>query len=63
LKEDQGVAYRATVVVDDQGTVRSVAVNDLSIGRSPAEVLRTTQALQSGGLCGVDWKKGEAFAA
>jgi alkyl hydroperoxide reductase subunit AhpC len=61
LNEDQGVAYRATVVVDDRGIIRSVAVNDLSVGRSPREVLRTVQALQSGGLCGADWRKGETF--
>ncbi len=61
LKEDQGVGFRATVVVDDQGVIRSIAVNDLGAGRSPAETLRTVQALQSGGLCGADWKKGEAF--
>ncbi|MDJ0852337.1 MAG: peroxiredoxin [Myxococcota bacterium] len=63
LKEDQGVAYRATVIIDDEGIVRSFAVNDLSAGRSPAEVLRTVQALQSGGLCGADWSKGDDFAA
>lgn len=62
LKEDEGVAYRATVIVDDKGIVRSVAVNDLSVGRSPAEVLRTVQALKTGNLCGADWHKGEAFA-
>lgn len=61
LKEGAGIAYRATVIVDDQGTVRSVAINDLSAGRSPHEVLRTVQALKSGGLCGADWKKGESF--
>jgi peroxiredoxin (alkyl hydroperoxide reductase subunit C) len=61
LKEDAGIAYRATVIVDDKGVIRSVAVNDLSAGRSPQEVLRTVQALQSGGLCGADWKKGEKF--
>ncbi len=61
LKEDQGIAFRATVVVDDKGIIRSVAQNDLSAGRSPGEVLRTVQALQSGGLCGADWKKGQKF--
>jgi len=61
LKEDQGIAFRATVVVDDKGIVRSVSVNDLSAGRSPQETLRTVQALQSGGLCGANWKKGDAF--
>jgi len=63
LKEDEGIAYRATVVVDPDGIVRSLGVNDLSAGRSPAEVLRTVQALQSGGLCAADWKKGDVFAA
>jgi peroxiredoxin (alkyl hydroperoxide reductase subunit C) len=63
LKGDQGVAFRATVVIDDQGIVRSHSVNDLSAGRSPAEVLRTVQALQSGGLCAADWRKGEDFVA
>ncbi len=61
LKESDGVAYRATVIVDDQGTIRAFAVNDLSVGRSPGEVLRTAQALQSGGLCGVEWHKGDKF--
>lgn len=62
LKEDQGVAYRATVIVDDKGIIRSVSLNDLDVGRSPMEVLRTVQAFQSGGLCPADWHKGEAFA-
>jgi peroxiredoxin (alkyl hydroperoxide reductase subunit C) len=61
LKEDQGVAYRATVIVDDQGIVRSMSANDLSVGRSPGEVLRTVRAFQSGGLSGVDWVQGDAF--
>jgi alkyl hydroperoxide reductase subunit AhpC len=61
LKEDLGVGYRATVIVDNEGTIRSVNVNDLSAGRSPSEALRTVQALMSGGLCGADWKKGEDF--
>lgn len=62
LKEDEGVAYRATVVVDPEGVVRSMVVNDLSVGRSPQETLRTVQALQSGGQCGANWKKGDKFA-
>ncbi|MCC6620566.1 MAG: peroxiredoxin [Deltaproteobacteria bacterium] len=61
LKEDEGIAYRATIVVDDKGVVRSVAVNDTSAGRAPKETLRTVQALMSGGLCGADWHKGEKF--
>ena len=63
LKEDAGVAYRASVIVDDKGIIRAYHVNDTAVGRSPKEVLRTAQALQSGGLCGADWKKGEKFVA
>ncbi len=63
LNEELGIAYRATDVIDDQGIVRSIGVNDLNAGRSPREVLRTVQALQSGGLCGADWQQGDAFAA
>jgi peroxiredoxin (alkyl hydroperoxide reductase subunit C) len=61
LKEDEGIAYRATVIVDNKGIVRSVSINDNTVGRSPGEVLRTVQGFLSGGLCGADWKKGEKF--
>ncbi len=62
LKEDEGVAYRAVVIVDDRGIVRATSINDTQVGRSPGEVLRTVQAFQSGGLCGADWRKGDPFA-
>jgi len=63
LKEEAGIAYRASVVVDDKGVIRAYHVSDTQVGRSPREVLRTVQALQSGGLCGADWKKGDKFVA
>jgi peroxiredoxin (alkyl hydroperoxide reductase subunit C) len=63
LKEEDGIAYRATVIVDDQGIVRSLSINDTQVGRNPGEVLRTVQAFQSGGLCGAKWKKGDGFVA
>lgn len=62
LKDDEGVAFRATVIVDPQGIVRALTVNDLAVGRSPRETLRTVQAFIAGGLCGADWEKGEEFA-
>ena len=63
LKVDQGIAYRATVIVDEKGVIRSLSQNDLGVGRNPKEVLRTVQAFRSGGLCGADWKKGDKFVA
>jgi len=55
-----GVCLRATFIVDPQGAIRFASVNDLSVGRNPEEVLRVLDALQTGELCGVNWKKGQA---
>lgn len=63
LKESAGIAFRATVIVDADGVVRSVSINDTQVGRSPSEVLRTVQAFKAGGLCGADWHKGDKFVA
>lgn len=59
LDRKEGVCLRATFVVDPEGVIRHVSVHDLAVGRSPAEVLRTLDALQTGELCPVDWKKGQ----
>jgi alkyl hydroperoxide reductase subunit AhpC len=63
LKGDAGIAFRGTVIIDPEGVIRSWSANDLSVGRNPAEVLRTVQAFQAGGLCGVNWNKGDNFVA
>ena len=63
LREEDGIALRATIIVDDHGVIRSVSINDTQVGRSPAEVLRTVQGFLSGGLCSASWKKGDRFAA
>ena len=60
LDRNEGVALRATFIVDPEGVIRFVSVNDLSVGRNPAEVLRVLDALQTDELCPCNWKKGEA---
>jgi peroxiredoxin (alkyl hydroperoxide reductase subunit C) len=59
LDPEAGVAQRATFIVDPQGTIRFVYVTDLNVGRSPQEVLRVLDALQTDELCPCNWKKGE----
>ncbi len=54
-----GVALRATFIVDPDGVIRFVSVNDLSVGRNVAEVLRTLDALQTDALCPCNWHKGD----
>ena len=55
-----GVPLRATFVVDPEGIIRHVNVNDLSVGRNVDEVLRVLDALQTDELCPCNWKKGDA---
>jgi len=59
LDPKEGVAQRATFVVDPENVIRFVSVNDLSVGRNPHEVLRVLDALQTDELCPCNWKKGE----
>ena len=59
LDEKDGVALRATFVVDPHGIIRFVSVNDMSVGRNPQEVLRVLDALQTDELCPCNWQKGE----
>ena len=60
LHKEDGVPLRATFIVDPQGTIRWVSVNDLSVGRNVDEVLRVLDALQTDELCPCNWKQGEA---
>ena len=59
LDKEAGVALRATFIVDPQGVIRFASANDLSVGRSPQEVLRVLDALQTDELCPCNWQKGE----
>jgi lipoyl-dependent peroxiredoxin subunit C len=60
LHKEDGVPLRATFIVDPTGVIRHVSVNDLSVGRNVAEVLRVLDALQTDELCPCNWQKGEA---
>ena len=59
LDKSEGVCLRATFIVDPEGIIRFVSVNDLSVGRNPQEVLCVLDALQTDELCPCNWQKGE----
>ena len=54
-----GVAQRATFIVDPNGEIQFVYVTAGSVGRNPEEVLRVLDALQTDELCPCNWKQGE----
>jgi len=59
LHKEEGVPLRATFIVDPEGVIRFVSVNDLSVGRNVDEVLRVLDALQTDELCACGWKEGD----
>ena len=48
---DEGVAYRATFVVDPHNVIQHVYVTNLNVGRNPQDTLRVLDALQTDELC------------
>jgi peroxiredoxin (alkyl hydroperoxide reductase subunit C) len=59
LDQEEGVAQRATYIVDPDNIIRFAYVTDLNVGRSPEEVLRVLDALQTDELCPCNWQAGE----
>jgi alkyl hydroperoxide reductase subunit AhpC len=64
LLEEAGIALRGLFVIDREGIIRHVTVNDLPLGRNIDEVLRVLDALQSyeqhGEVCPANWRPGAA---
>jgi peroxiredoxin 2/4 len=64
LTPDGDVAFRATFIIDKKGYVRTAHVNDLPVGRSVTEELRTLDAVKfvdehGDQVCPAEWKEGE----
>lgn len=63
LKEDEGLAYRGTFVIDPEGKIKIIEVHDHGIGRDAKELLRKVQAAQyvaahPGEVCPAKWTPG-----
>lgn len=59
LIEEEGVALRGLFIINPEGELMYQVVNHNNIGRDVDETLRVLQALQTGGLCPVNWKPGQ----
>jgi peroxiredoxin (alkyl hydroperoxide reductase subunit C) len=62
LNED-GVTYRASYLLDKEGVIRHMVINDLPLGRSVDDMLRMVDALaffeENGEVCPANWHKGD----
>ncbi|XP_024962007.1 2-Cys peroxiredoxin BAS1, chloroplastic-like [Cynara cardunculus var. scolymus] len=64
LIKDQGIALRGLFIIDKEGVIQHSTINNLAIGRSVDETMRTLQALQfvqenPDEVCPAGWKPGE----
>lgn len=59
LIEEEGIALRGLFIISPEGEIKYQVVNHNDVGRSVDETLRVLQALQSGGLCPMNWKPGD----
>lgn len=60
--KDKGVALRGTFIIDSNGVLKHVSINDLNVGRSVDETIRLVQAFQHsekyGEVCPSKWRPG-----
>jgi peroxiredoxin (alkyl hydroperoxide reductase subunit C) len=60
---EDGVAFRGSFLIDEEGNVRHQVVNDLPLGRNVDEMIRMVDALQfhqeHGEVCPAGWNKGD----
>ncbi len=59
LLENDGFALRGTFIIDPDGILQYMVVHNTNVGRSTEETVRVLDALQAGGLCPVNWQKGQ----
>lgn len=62
-KEDEGLAYRGTFLVDPEGKIKIAEIQDNSVGRNADELVRKVSAAQfvashPGEVCPAKWKQG-----
>ncbi|RMG41018.1 MAG: peroxiredoxin [Candidatus Dadabacteria bacterium] len=63
VEHQDGVAFRASFLIDREGIVQHQVVNNLPLGRNVDEMIRMVEALQffekNGEVCPAGWKPGE----
>ncbi|MEB3225812.1 MAG: peroxiredoxin [Synechococcus sp.] len=64
LEPEAGIALRGLFIIDPEGMIQHITVNNFSFGRSIDETLRVLQAIQHvqkhhNEVCPVDWQVGD----
>ncbi len=63
LAEGSNVTYRATYLIDEEGTIFHESINDMPLGRNVNEYIRLIDAYthiqENGEVCPANWEKGK----
>ena len=61
--EGDNVTYRATYIIDEEGTIQHESINNMPLGRNVNEYLRIIDALthvqEKGEVCPANWQEGD----
>lgn len=63
LREDQGIAERASFIIDDKSVIQSIEITADGVGRNAKELLRKVEAAKyvaenPGYVCPANWQQG-----
>ena len=63
LNEDEGLSYRATIIINPEGLIKVYEIQDNGIGRNASEILRKVQSAKfvhenGDQVCPANWKPG-----
>lgn len=57
--DNEGIAMRGTFIIDPEGNLRYINVNDTLVGRNVNEILRILAAFHTKKACPVNWEEGK----
>ncbi|MFT7183762.1 MAG: peroxiredoxin (alkyl hydroperoxide reductase subunit C) [Oceanicoccus sp.] len=55
----EGMSLRGAFIIDPDGILQSMTVNNLNVGRNAEELLRLVKGFQTGDLCPASWDTGK----
>jgi lipoyl-dependent peroxiredoxin subunit C len=57
--EEEGISLRGTYIIDPEGTLQYININNTAVGRNVMEYLRVLKALQTKKACPANWEEGK----
>lgn len=54
-----GISLRGVFIIDPQGILQHISINNLDTGRNIKEILRVLAACKMAGACPVNWEEGD----